>query len=218
MKELLPSFSGQLGYTDEEGDKVLLDSTRGLQYLLEINDSKWKSEKVLKLETLGAHSAAQETTQLDKPFIGLLPFKSPAQPQVNQHLLKQEFMPPEQGTTQPNKPIAGFLPFKPPPTQSQANPDLVLPEHFGIYCDNCKTANLKGMRLKCAVCDDYDLCSACGVKGVHEQHPMIRIWKPLLPVVGPELSNWLQRIRGELEQIINYKGDETVGNTGLPAP
>ena len=33
--------------------------------------------------------------------------------------------------------------------------------HYGVTCDSCLTKNMFGYRYKCAVCDDYDLCTDC---------------------------------------------------------
>eukprot|EP00614_Pseudopedinella_elastica_P015833 CAMPEP_0172649018 /NCGR_PEP_ID=MMETSP1068-20121228/241575_1 /TAXON_ID=35684 /ORGANISM="Pseudopedinella elastica, Strain CCMP716" /LENGTH=346 /DNA_ID=CAMNT_0013463363 /DNA_START=163 /DNA_END=1203 /DNA_ORIENTATION=- len=33
--------------------------------------------------------------------------------------------------------------------------------HFGIVCDGCQMSPLRGVRHKCMICADYDLCDAC---------------------------------------------------------
>ena len=33
--------------------------------------------------------------------------------------------------------------------------------HSGIHCDMCKKQNIVGLRYKCVVCPDYDLCEEC---------------------------------------------------------
>jgi hypothetical protein len=33
--------------------------------------------------------------------------------------------------------------------------------HENVRCDNCQTLPIRGVRYKCAVCVDYDLCSSC---------------------------------------------------------
>ena len=46
-------------------------------------------------------------------------------------------------------------------------------------CDNCGWQYFTGTRYKCAVCEDYDLCSPCYDRNVHDlTHPFMRITKP----------------------------------------
>lgn len=59
---------------------------------------------------------------------------------------------------------------KPAPT---ADPAL----HVGVSCDGCD-GPVQGMRYKCLICPDYDLCERCEEKHLHNQHPMIRIVSP----------------------------------------
>jgi next-to-BRCA1 protein 1 len=52
--------------------------------------------------------------------------------------------------------------------------------HEGVTCDGCN-GSVVGMRYKCSVCFDYDLCESCEAKGgVHDQsHPLIKIATPI---------------------------------------
>jgi len=42
--------------------------------------------------------------------------------------------------------------------------------HFGVQCDGCGVNPIRGIRYKCAVCSDYDLCSQCLGRGIHKEH------------------------------------------------
>lgn len=33
--------------------------------------------------------------------------------------------------------------------------------HVGIMCDNCKCANIIGIRYKCFICENFNLCQNC---------------------------------------------------------
>ena len=49
--------------------------------------------------------------------------------------------------------------------------------HPGIVCDGCE-GPVCGVRYKCAICPDYDLCSVCEKKGIHTEHDMMKIPTP----------------------------------------
>lgn len=54
--------------------------------------------------------------------------------------------------------------------------------HEGVACDGCRQQPISGIRFKCTVCDNYDLCERCEAKGVsvHDPtHPMVKISVPL---------------------------------------
>lgn len=53
--------------------------------------------------------------------------------------------------------------------------------HEGVTCDGCQ-GGIAGIRYKCSVCFDYDLCEACEAKGaaVHDlSHPLLKIATPV---------------------------------------
>ena len=44
--------------------------------------------------------------------------------------------------------------------------------HHGVRCDGCDALPITGLRFKCQVCPDYDLCSQCKSSGKHAEHQM----------------------------------------------
>ncbi|EYB93226.1 hypothetical protein Y032_0184g1008 [Ancylostoma ceylanicum] len=61
--------------------------------------------------------------------------------------------------------------------------------HGNILCDVCD-ATVVGIRYKCILCVDYDLCQNCERTGVHAQHGMVRIVDPMRTYVP-----WGARLR-----------------------
>eukprot|EP00475_Leptophrys_vorax_P016021 TRINITY_DN223_c0_g1_i1.p1 TRINITY_DN223_c0_g1~~TRINITY_DN223_c0_g1_i1.p1 ORF type:complete len:474 (+),score=154.44 TRINITY_DN223_c0_g1_i1:134-1555(+) len=51
--------------------------------------------------------------------------------------------------------------------------------HEAVTCDGCEMSPIQGVRFKCIVCENYDLCSDCEAKNVHEvSHPLLKIKVP----------------------------------------
>jgi len=53
--------------------------------------------------------------------------------------------------------------------------------HHGITCDGCQVCPIQGIRWKCTVCPDYDLCDKCHTAEVHKDHSFVkketaRVW------------------------------------------
>jgi len=46
--------------------------------------------------------------------------------------------------------------------------------HHGITCDGCEINPIVGIRYKCSVLPDYDLCEKCEVTKGHP-HPLLKI-------------------------------------------
>jgi len=48
--------------------------------------------------------------------------------------------------------------------------------HHNVACDGCGVSPIKGIRFKCSVCPDFDLCAKCEVGSEHsQQHPLLKI-------------------------------------------
>ncbi|MCK5812929.1 MAG: hypothetical protein KAH03_01670 [Cocleimonas sp.] len=48
-------------------------------------------------------------------------------------------------------------------------------KHKSVTCDACKTDGITGIRWKCCVCTDYDLCSPCYHTDRHDKgHAFMR--------------------------------------------
>jgi len=75
---------------------------------------------------------------------------------------------------------------KPHPCESNNNNNLSASDeqgpafHEGVVCDGCQS-KVVGIRYKCSVCRDFDLCESCEAKGgVHDQHhPLLKISVPV---------------------------------------
>ena len=52
--------------------------------------------------------------------------------------------------------------------------------HKDIHCNECKNI-IEGIRYKCGICHDYNLCEKCENKfGLEHNHPLLKIRKPEL--------------------------------------
>lgn len=50
-------------------------------------------------------------------------------------------------------------------------------EHRGVACDNCGATPIMGIRYKCTVRKDFDLCDKCEAQ-ISQPHPMLKIRGP----------------------------------------
>ena len=71
--------------------------------------------------------------------------------------------------------------------------------HHNIVCDCCKTSPIEGLRFKCDICRDYDLCFACysgkRLSKAHElKHPLIVIGVQTTLEVNPRNIKFIQKL------------------------
>lgn len=51
--------------------------------------------------------------------------------------------------------------------------------HANVTCDGCEVSPITGVRFKCIVCNNFDLCSKCEEANVHDlKHPLLKIKVP----------------------------------------
>jgi len=75
-------------------------------------------------------------------------------------------------------------PTPPPPTGQQGCSNL--PVHVGVGCDECRMTPIVGPRYKCAVREDYDLCSGCEQRKCAEKGNSEKTLFPMLKIDSPE--------------------------------
>ena len=51
--------------------------------------------------------------------------------------------------------------------------------HEGVACDGCAVFPICGVRYKCTICGDIDLCEACEGAGWHSEHVLCKIRRPI---------------------------------------
>lgn len=201
LQELISSLFGVdeyfIRYVDEEGDTITISTDNELmlayhdahrlglmsfKFYIEHKDlSDAKSEAARQLEILAASVAAlskklnesQMTEQSLQPV--------PANPQLK--------APMEPKLLRPWRPmkIKKFI-----KSLVRREADSLLGhvhhpnEHYhdlewsGVTCDNCGICPIKGLRYKCAVCDNFDFCENCEQTTKH-LHPFIKLKSPTHP-------------------------------------
>jgi len=70
-----------------------------------------------------------------------------------------------------------------------------------VCCDGCGQNPISGLRYKCSVCSDYDLCSACEERDLHNaDHPLIKMRSVGGPIPAPSAPRLPRRAAPYLPQ------------------
>jgi len=87
-----------------------------------------------------------------------------------------------------------------PKTESQTASDGADVLHPFVTCDGCN-GEVRGIRYKCKVCPDYDLCVQCKSTGIHSEHEMLAIERPGMPFAFGFPHGGMQFPGGPMEHV-----------------
>ena len=80
--------------------------------------------------------------------------------------------------------------------------------HKGVRCDECGIKNIEGVRYKCSVCPNYNLCEKCEEDTNHdENHLFVKIKNPVFEEseLNQKISQSMLRISKKREEEENEK-------------
>lgn len=101
-------------------------------------------------------------TNKENPFLAMARKDSPSSVKKEAPTKTEAY--PEKQDIQPNKHMK-----EQPKKQERGN------VHSNVRCDGCDAFPLVGIRYKCSVCPDFDLCEACEARDEHPaEHPLIK--------------------------------------------
>lgn len=169
IMQLYPSLSSgnfSLFWQDPDGDRISFSTTEEMKDAI-----TYVSDGVLRV-------------YIQEPMDQSEPAAVPPQPQKPQ----------QQSSSRPTPQAADGGPQK-PEQAPKPGPKPEGPLHIGVTCDGCE-GPVVGIRYKCCVCPDYDLCEVCEGKGKHSEHDMFKITTPRanpMSFFPPHLNRYIQR-------------------------
>jgi len=103
--------------------------------------------------------------------------------------------------------------------------------HDNIMCDHCKCNPIVGIRFKCTICNDFDLCSDCEAKEVHPTgHPLMKIkvrkekddmsgvWRRKCPMAERKTRGPRRCMAKSQRLYAKFIGDSTIQDRSYLAP
>jgi len=182
VKQLFKISVVQLRYEDEDKDRITVTSQMELNEGYQLASSHFNN--VLRVFVSETPVASMETNFLMKflSSINTGAINAPAEvvgsPAIQEVLTRLGLSYPSRSSPSPTRhcnesstststSTNETSPSVSVPVVEQPRPTVV---HRGVTCDGCKTANISGIRYKCTICCNYDLCESCKAKG-DEIHP-----------------------------------------------
>jgi len=172
-KQLFGVQDPHFKYEDDEKDLVTITSNIELREAIVVSAktgsilrlflSDKSAVKINEPTTLATPMAQLMQSMLSNPTLFSSMTNSAALSQIMQQFTQPATPTPTATTTNNNA-----------DTRKSAN------EHPNVICDGCN-GSVVGIRYKCSVCPDYDLCESCELKGgIHDfSHPLLKITVPL---------------------------------------
>jgi len=146
-----------------------------------------ESDEITLVTDMELSEAIRQASARKQPSLKVIVSETSAVAPVNENLAMNEFL-------KIGSPPAPPVPFCDPVS------------HEGIYCDVCEFP-ITGIRYKCSVCRDYDLCEDCErLENVHNiEHPLLKIRTPLPNAYQTihTVSSSLHSCRDELVRVLN---------------
>lgn len=156
----------------------LLSSVTGDELARMESKEKEDSKLFENLDQLSEHNSLIE----EDPVVIEEEKKVPETPKPLQKVVKKEKKEKKAKAPKPKAPKAKKEPVKPLPKPVQPKPSLPKDDfpvvHDGITCDGCNEGPIIGIRYKCTMCYDYDLCAICEEK-LNHAHPMVKLRTPM---------------------------------------
>ena len=169
VEPLASSESSLASTTEEKNESVSVDSARKVLESLKASDPSSLSSLMEALGFVSVSSVSKEATAGASPVVS--PTRVPSAAGASPALAPTP-VPAATGVS-PSRGPSGIGAPAPIPG---AAPVLF---HYNVECDVCKMNPIAGIRYKCSMCTDFDLCESCEASCKHpSSHPLIKMRVP----------------------------------------